>query len=60
MAVTPTTGFSEADIYFNIDDELVRDTVRQLFDNIRKLRLEVLTLKERVLALENEKDTDLL
>ena len=53
-------GFSEADIYFNIDDELVRETVRQLFDNTRKLRSDVLALKERVQTLENEKDTDLL
>jgi len=60
MAVTPKTGFSEADIYFNIDDELVRETVRQLFDNTRKLRSDVLALKERVQTLENEKDTDLL
>ena len=60
MAITPTTGFSEADIYFNIDDELVRETVRQLFDNTRKLRSDVLALKERVQTLENEKDTDLL
>ena len=60
MAETPTTGFSEADIYFNIDDELVRETVRQLFDNTRKLRSDVLALKERVQTLENEKDTDLL
>ena len=60
MADTPRTGFSEADIYFNIDDELVRETVRQLFDNTRKLRSDVLALKERVQTLENEKDTDLL
>jgi hypothetical protein len=60
MAVTPTTGFSEADIYFNIDDELIRETVRQLFDNTRKLHSEVLALKDRVQTLENEKDTDLL
>ena len=60
MAVTPKTGFSEADIYFNIDDELVIETVRQLFDNTRKLRSDVLALKERVQTLENEKDTDLL
>ena len=60
MAVTPTTGFSEADIYFNIDDELLRETMRQVFDNTRKLHQEVLTLKERVQTLENAKDTDLL
>ena len=60
MADTPRTGFSESDIYFNIDDELVRETVRQLFDNTRKLRSDVLALKERVQILENEKDTDLL
>ena len=60
MADTTRTGFSESDIYFNIDDELVRETVRQLFDNTRKLRSDVLALKERVQTLENEKDTDLL
>ena len=60
MAVTPTTGFSEADIYFNIADELLRETMRQVFDNTRKLHQEVLTLKGRVQTLENEKDTDLL
>ena len=60
MAVTPTIGFSEADIYFNIDDELLRETMRQVFDNTRKLHQEVLTLKGRVQTLENEKDTDLL
>jgi hypothetical protein len=60
MAVTPTTGFSEADIYFNIDDELIRETMRQVFDNTRKLHKEILTLKVRVQTLENEKDTDLL
>ena len=60
MPITPTTGFSEADIYFNIDDELIRETMRQVFDNTRKLHQEVLALKGRVQILENEKDTDLL
>ena len=60
MAITPTTGFSEADIYFNIDDQLIRDTMRQVFDNTRKLHQEILILKGRVQILENEKDTDLL
>jgi|TARA_R110000765_G_scaffold403992_1_gene500120 hypothetical protein len=60
MAITPTTGFSEADIYFNIDDQLIRDTMRQVFDNTRKLHQEIQTLKGRVQILENEKDTDLL
>ncbi len=58
MAETPTTGFSEADIYFNIEDELIRETMRQVFDNTRKLNQEVLTLKGRIEILENEKDSD--
>jgi hypothetical protein len=57
MAITPSAGLAEADIYFNIEDEQIRDTFRQLFDNIRRLNSEVISLKERVLLLENEEDT---
>ena len=60
MAVTPEMGFSEADFYLNIEDALIRETTQQLSDNLRVLRKEIIILKEKVLALENEKDTDLL
>ena len=60
MAVTPTMGLSEADNFFGVEDELTTDALRQLADNIRALRKEVITLKTRVLSLETEKDTDLL
>ena len=57
MAVT--LGPSDSDLYFSIDDEAIRDCLRQLYDNVRILRAEVISLKERVLVLETEKDTDL-
>ena len=60
MAVAPAMGFSEADFYLNIEDPLIRETTQQLSDNLRVLRREIITLKKKVLALENEKDTDLL
>ena len=60
MAITPNTGLAEADIYFSIDDENLRDTFRQLYDNFRKLGSEVKILKDKVSVLENEKDTDLI
>ena len=60
MAVTPTMGATEADNFFGIEDELTTEALRQINDNIRALRKEILTLKSRVLALETEKDTDLL
>ena len=60
MAVTPTMGATEADNFFGVEDELTTDALRQLADNIRALRKEVITLKTRVLSLETEKDTDLL
>ena len=60
MAFTPSMGFSEADFYLNIEDPLIRETAQQLSDNVRVLRKEIITLKKKVLALENEKDTDLL
>jgi hypothetical protein len=53
-------GFSEADFYLNIEDPLIRETAQQLSDNVRVLRREIITLKKKVLALENEKDTDLI
>jgi|TARA_R100001530_G_scaffold126287_1_gene95099 hypothetical protein len=53
-------GATEADNFFGIEDELTTEALRQINDNIRALRKEILTLKSRVLALETEKDTDLL
>ena len=43
-----------------IEDELTTDALRQVFDNVRALRKEIIALKSRVLSLETEKDTDLL
>jgi|TARA_B100000959_G_C14710258_1_gene512590 hypothetical protein len=60
MPFTPAMGFSEADFYLSIEDPLIRETAQQLSDNIRVLRKEIITLKKKVSALENEKDTDLL
>jgi|TARA_B110000438_G_C15623044_1_gene567449 hypothetical protein len=60
MAVTPTMGVTEADNFFGVEDELTTDALRQVFDNIRSLRKEVIVLRSRVLSLETEKDTDLL
>ena len=60
MAKTPQMGMPEADVYFDIEDETVRDTLRQIFDNMRDLRKENIALAKRVEILENEKDTDLL
>ena len=60
MAVAPTMGVTEADNFFGVEDELTTDALRQVFDNLRALRKEIITLKSRVLSLETEKDTDLL
>jgi|TARA_R110000823_G_scaffold36971_1_gene100693 hypothetical protein len=60
MAVTPKMGVTEADNFFGVEDELTTDALRQVFDNIRSLRKEVIVLRSRVLSLETEKDTDLL
>ena len=60
MAKTSQMGFTEADVYFDVEDETVRDTLRQIFDNLRDLRKENIALAKRVEILENEKDTDLL
>ena len=60
MAVAPTMGSTEADNFFGVEDELPTDALRQVFDNLRALRKEIITLKSRVLSLETEKDTDLL
>jgi len=60
MAVTPTMGVTEADNFFGVEDELTTDALRQVFDNIRSLRKEVIVLRSRILSLETEKDTDLL
>ena len=53
-------GVTEADNFFGVEDELTTDALRQVFDNIRSLRKEVIVLRSRVLSLETEKDTDLL
>ena len=58
MAVTPSTGMSDADIYFNIEDDILRETLRRLFDNTRKLRTEHLVLKNRVRDLEDREDKE--
>ena len=60
MAKPPQMGATEADVYFDVEDEIVRDTLRQIFDNLRDLRKENIALAKRVEILENEKDTDLL
>ena len=60
MAVTPTMGATETDKFFGVEDELTTDALRQVFDNLRALRKEIIALKSRVLSLETEKDTDLL
>ena len=60
MAVTPTMGATEADNFVGVEDELTTDALRQVFDNLRALRNEIIALKSRVLSLETEKDTDLL
>ena len=60
MAVAPTMGVTEADNFFGVEDELTTDAPRQVFDNVRALRKEIIALKSRVLSLETEKDTDLL
>ena len=60
MAKTAQMGLTEADVYFDVEDETVRDTLRQIFDNLRDLRKENIALAKRVEILENEKDTDLL
>ena len=60
MPKTAKMGFTEADVYFDVEDETVRDTLRQIFDNLRDLRKENIALAKRVDILENEKDTDLL
>ena len=52
MAVIPSTGMSDSDIYFNIEDEVLRETLRQLFDNTRKLNDKIEALISRVEKLE--------
>lgn len=45
-------GSSDSDLYFDIEDEKVRDCLRQLFDNNRLLNAEVKKLKQKVFILE--------
>jgi len=56
--MTVKLGPTDADLYFEIDDERIRDCLRQLFDNTRILNTTVKDLEERVFLLETEKDTD--
>ena len=56
MAITPNTGLAEADIYFSIDDENLRDTFRQLYENFRKVSSELKILKGKVRDLEERED----
>ena len=51
-------GTSDADLYFEIEDEKIRDCLRQLFDNTRILNAVVKKLEHRVFLLETEKDSD--
>ena len=44
-------GTSDADLYFEIEDEKVRDCLRQLFDNTRILNAVVKKLEHRVFLL---------
>ena len=60
MPFIPSMGFSEADFYLNIEDPLIRETAQQLSDNVRVLRREIITLKKKVSALENEHPPDLI
>jgi len=60
MAQTTSIGVAEADNFFGIEDELTIDALRQTNENVRALRKELISLRNRVTTLENEKDTDLL
>ena len=58
MAITPNSGMSDADIYFNIEDDILRETIRQVFDNTRKLQADHEALKKRVRDLEDREDKE--
>ena len=58
MAITPNSGMSDADIYFNIEDDILRETIRQIFDNTRKLQSDIGALKKRVRDLEDREDKE--
>ena len=58
MAITPNSGMSDADVYFNIEDDILRETIRQLFDNTRKLQSDIGALKKRVRDLEDREDKE--
>ena len=60
MAQTTSIGVAEADNFFGIEDQLTIDALRQTNENVRALRKELISLRNRVTTLENEKDTDLL
>lgn len=46
------TGTTDADIYFDIEDEKAREAFRQLYDNSRALEKTNTELKKRVEDLE--------
>ena len=58
MARTPNTGLADADIYFNIEDGILRDVIRQVFDNTRLLNNEISILRNRVRDLEDREDKE--
>tara|TARA_R100001443_G_scaffold3021_1_gene9785 strand:+ start:11254 stop:11439 length:186 start_codon:yes stop_codon:yes gene_type:complete len=58
MAITPNSGMSDADVYFNIEDDILRETIRQIFDNTRKLQSDIGALKKRVRDLEDREDKE--
>ena len=51
MAITPSMGSTEADNFFGVEDELTTEALRQINDNIRALRKEILSMKSRILSL---------
>ena len=60
MAQVTSIGVAEADNFFGIEAQLTIDALRQTNENVRALRKELISIRNRVTTLENEKDTDLL